>query len=313
MLYDEKYIVHRYENNPILTKNDFPYDTVAVFNPGVVKQGSKYMMICRCEDSSFNRYMWVAESYDGIKFTPRLHPLEMPKGDMIFDEYVHATKSYWDPRITYLEGKYYIVHAADVTNGASCQLGLFEIDENFEKLVWRGLISEPDNRNGVLFPEKINGKYYRLDRPNDNGGFDIWCCSSPDLIHWGNPRRVLAKERLGWGEKKIGPGAVPIKTEAGWLCIIHGVRRQCTDEVYSLGVMLLDLEDPTKLIGYSARAILAPEMPYELLGQSMNVVFTNGAVAEDDGTVKIYYGGADQVICLAIANINDLIESCKPH
>jgi predicted GH43/DUF377 family glycosyl hydrolase len=310
LLYQKKYIVHRCAQNPILTKDDFPGDIVSVFNSGIIKHNGKYVMICRCEDSSFSRYMWVAQSDDGIKFTLRDKPLAMPVDDPLFREYVDGEKSYWDPRITCIEGQHYIVHAADVTNGASCQLGLFKIDDSFEKLEWMGLISEPDNRNGVLFPRKINGLYYRLDRPNDNGGFDIWACSSPDLIYWGNPRRVLSKSLIGWGEKKIGPGAVPIETHAGWLCIIHGVRRQCTDEVYSLGVMLLDRDDPTKMIACSRRAILAPEEPYELMGQSMNVVFTNGAVAEDDGTVKIYYGGADQVQCLATARIDDLIDSC---
>jgi len=311
MRFPDKYIVHRCKENPILTKDDFPGDIVAVFNAGIVKQTpERYIMVCRCEDSSFNRYMWVADSKDGVRFIPRPRPLEMPVGNLLFDEYVHPTKSYWDPRVTFLDGEYYIVHAADVTNGASCQLGLFKIDANFEKLEWLGIISEPDNRNGVLFPEKIGGKYHRLDRPNDNGGFDIWTCSSPDLIHWGNPRRVLPKSALGWGEKKIGPGAVPIKTSKGWLCIIHGVRRQCTDEIYSLGVMLLDLHDPSKVVGYSRRAILAPEAPYELLGQSLSVVFTAGAILEDDGEVKIYYGGADTVMGLATARVEDLIEAC---
>lgn len=311
MLHKNKHLVVRSPRNPILTKDDFPLDIVSVFNSCVVKQApDRYVMVCRCEDSSFGRYMWVADSKDGVEFSPRAQPLAMPLGNPLFDEYVDATKSYWDPRVTLLDGQYYIVHAADVSNGASCQLGLFKIDADFQKLDWLGIISEPDNRNGVLFPEKIGGKYHRLDRPNDGGGFDIWTCSSPDLIHWGNPRRVLPKSRLGWGEKKIGPGAGPIKTEQGWLCIIHGVRRQCTDEVYSLGVMLLALDDPSKVIGYSRRAILAPEAPYELLGQSMNVVFTNGAILEDDGEVKIYYGGADTVQCLATARLDDLIAAC---
>ena len=311
MLSEKKYIVERYTGNPILTKDDFPNDIVSVFNSCVVKKAkNEYIMVCRCEDSSFSRYMWVADSTDGIRFIPRPKPLAMPTDNLVFSEYVHPTKSYWDPRITRIDGQYYIVHAADVTNGASCQIGLFKVDENFEKLDWMGIISEPDNRNGVLFPEKINGLYYRLDRPNDNGGFDIWLCSSPDLIHWGNPRRVLSKKVLGWGEKKIGPGAVPIKTDKGWMCLIHGVRRQCTSEVYSIGVMLLDVDDPSRVIGVSKRAILFPEKDYEFLGQSMNVVFTNAAILEDDDTVKIYYGAADQVQCLATARLKDLVEAC---
>ena len=310
MLHETKYLVRRYEKNPILTGDDFPNDIVTVFNAGVIKRGeANYTMVCRCEDASLGRYMWVADSTDGIHFTPRPKPLTLPTDDPVFMRYCHTTKSYWDPRVTEVEGKFYITHAADVTNGATCQLGLFEIDAAFEKLTWRGLISEPDNRNGVLFPERINGMFYRLDRPNDNG-FDIWSCCSPDLIHWGQPRRVLQRQQLFWADRKIGPGAVPIRTNAGWLCIIHGVRRQCTDEVYSLGAMLLDINDPTRLTGLCERAILWPKEQYELIGQSPSVVFTNGAVVEDDGTIRIYYGAADTVLCLGTVAMDDLIAAC---
>jgi beta-1,4-mannooligosaccharide/beta-1,4-mannosyl-N-acetylglucosamine phosphorylase len=309
MIKTPKRLVHRYENNPILTAEDFPGDIVSAFNCGMIKKDGRYFMFARCEDSSFARYIWVCESDDGIQFTPRPAPLAMPVDNPLFMEYVHPTKSYWDPRIVNLDGQYYITHAADVTNGATCQIGLFKIDDNFQTLEWIDLISLPDNRNGVLFPEKIGGKYWRLDRPNDNS-FDIWCCQSSDLLHWGHPRRVLDKKCLGWGEKKIGPGSVPIRTDHGWLCIIHGVRRQCNDEVYNLGVMLLDLEDPSKLIGCSSRAILAPEKDYEFQGQSPNVVFTNGTILEDDGTLRIYYGAADQVIGLAFASVEELIQTC---
>ena len=101
-----------------------------------------------------------------------------------------------------------------------------------------------------------------------------------------------SKSEVRWADAKIGPGAVPIRTPEGWLCIIHGVRIQCTDFVYSLGVALLDLDDPTKVIGVSKRAILIPKEPYELMGQALSVVFTTGAVAEPDGTVEIYYSEA---------------------
>ncbi|MBC2596381.1 glycoside hydrolase family 130 protein [Ruficoccus amylovorans] len=309
MIRAKKSLVRRYAANPILTAADFPGDIVSVFNAGAVKQDGRYLLVCRCEDSCFGRYMWVAESEDGIRFTPRPEPLAVPSDDPVFNQYVDATKSYWDPRVTEIDGQYYITHAADVTNGKTCQLGLFKIDRDFRRLEWMGLISEPDNRNGVLFPEKINGLYWRLDRPNDNS-FDIWASASPDLEFWGHYRRVLAKETLGWGEKKIGPGSVPIKTDKGWLCIMHGVRRQVNDEVYSLGVMLLDLAEPWKLIGQSKRAILAPELPFEFQGQSPNVVFTNGSIAEDDGTVKIYYGAADQVLCLAESTVGELLGAC---
>ena len=310
MLRDKKAIVTRYEKNPILTGDDFPNDIVTVFNSGVVKQGSdRYIMVCRAEDSALGRYLWIAESSDGIHFKPRQRPLAMPRNNPVFDEYCGDTKSYWDPRVTEIAGQYYITHAAHTRH--QCQIGLFKIDRDFERLEWLDLILPPDNRNGVLFPEKIRGKYYLLHRPNVPGNFDMWVASSPDLLHWGSHRCLVSKQEVRWADAKIGAGAVPIRTPEGWLCIIHGVRIQCTDFVYSLGVALLDLDDPTKVIGVSKRAILDPKEPYELMGQALSVVFTTGAVAEPDGTVKIYYGGADTVQCLATAKLQDLIDSCR--
>jgi len=310
MLREKKALLKRYEGNPILSGKDFPNDIISVFNSSVVKQApDKYTMVCRVEDSALGRYMWVADSKDGIHFKPRPKPLEFPKNDPVYKEYVNDTVSYYDPRVTLLEGQYYIVHAAHTKH--NCQLGLFKIDDKFEKLEWMGLISEPDNRNGVLFPEKVNGRYWRLDRPNVPGNYDLWVSASPDLLHWGGHRALVRKEQVRWADAKIGGGAVPIKTKDGWLCIIHGVRIQCTDYVYSLGVMLLDLNDPTKLLGISQRAILDPRENYELLGQALSVVFTTGAVAEPDGTVKVYYGGADTVQCLATGNLGEVGWSCK--
>ena len=143
-------------------------------------------------------------------------------------------------------------------------MGLWKTDGTFEEFEWLGLISWPDNRNGVLFPAKIGGKYWRMDRPNVDRALDIWTGQSPDLIHWGVPRCIVRMGDVHWAYNKIGPGAVPIRTSEGWLCIIHAVRVQCTDLVYQLGCMLLDLENPNQVIGVSKRAILWPETTYEL-------------------------------------------------
>ena len=187
---------------------------------------------------------------------------------------------------------------------------------DFKKLEWLGCISEPDNRNGVLFPEKINGSYVRLDRPNisERGQGDIWISFSPDLIHWGRSRCIMCRDDFRWAWHKIGPGAPPIKTPEGWLEIFHGVRTQCAQHyVYQLGVFLLDLDEPWKVIAKAERAILIPQMDYELTGQTPSVVFTSGAVAEDDGTVKIYYGAADSVMCLAETTVNELLDACRNY
>lgn len=305
----KKALVQRYKGNPILTADDFPGDVSSVFNSTVMKLAkNRYVMICRVEDSAMGRYLWTADSKDGIRFKPRPKPLSMPVDDPDFMEYCGDTKTYYDPRMVCLDGKYYITHAAHTSH--QCALGLFEIDKDFDRLTWKGLIMPPDNRNGVLFPEKINGKYWLLHRPNVGGNMDIWISESQDLTHWGGHRCLIPKKTVYWADAKIGGGAVPIKTPQGWLCIIHGVRIQCTDYVYSLGVALLDLKDPRKVLGVSKRAILDPQEIWEHVGQAPFVVFTTGAVVEDDGTVRIYYGGADKVMALAEGKLQDLIDSC---
>jgi predicted GH43/DUF377 family glycosyl hydrolase len=313
MLRKKKYIVERHPQNPILTAADFPGDIVTAFNGGVIKQGpGKYTMVARVENSALERYMWVCDSTDGLHFTPRPQPVPYPQNDPIYHEYVDGgrQRSYHDPRICEVEGQYYVTHNCHTDYG--CQVGLYKVDKRFEKWDWLGLITWPDNRNVVIFPEKIQGKYWRLDRPNVPGAMHIYTGQSPDLIHWGVPRCIVkTRNPTRWAQTKIGPGGPPIKTKEGWLCIIHGVRPQCNDSVYQLGVMLLDLHDPNKVIGVSKRAILAPETTYELIGQTPSCVFTCGSILEDDGTVRIYYGAADTVQCLAMASLDDLLYACK--
>jgi predicted GH43/DUF377 family glycosyl hydrolase len=303
-------ICKRYKGNPILTGKDFPAeaDIRNVFNSGIVKHNDVYIMVCRVEDSALVDRFWIAESSDGYNFKPRPKPVDMPHDNPEFAEY--TTGMYYDPRVTKIEGSYYIVHAAH--SGHTCRLSLVKT-EDFNKFEWMGFISETDNRNGVLFPEKINGLYARLDRPNtgaDTG--DIWVSYSPDLTFWGKSKCVFRNwEGIRWAWTKIGPGAAPIKTPEGWLNIFHGVRTQCKQHfVYQLGVCLLDLEDPSKVKAMSEKAILIPEEEYELTGQTPSVVFTCGAVVEDNGEVKLYYGGADTVQCVANTSIERLIDAC---
>jgi predicted GH43/DUF377 family glycosyl hydrolase len=303
-------ILRRYARNPILTAADFPKGSgiVHVFNSGVVKNGKRYVMACRTEDRALRPHMWIADSEDGYRFTPRPQQVALPHDDPEFAEYTAGM--YYDPRITQLEGAYYLVHAAHSSH--TCRLSLLKT-EDFNRFEWLGFISETDNRNGLLFPEKVNGLYARLDRPNTGEPFgDMWVSYSPDLIFWGKSRCVLRSQAVRWAWTKIGPGAVPIKTPEGWLCIFHGVRTQCRAHfVYQLGVCLLDLEDPSRVIARAEEAILEPEEMYELVGQTPSVVFTSGAVVEDDGEVKVYYGGADTVQCVATTTLDELLNACK--
>jgi predicted GH43/DUF377 family glycosyl hydrolase len=173
-----------------------------------------------------------------------------------------------------------------------------------------GLISEPINKNAVLFPKKFNGKFVRLDRPMATG-IATWISYSHDLIHWGDSKVVFETRPGFWDSDRIGPGAPPIRTEKGWLLIYHGVKKTSAGPIYRLGVVLLDIKNPAKLIGRSAESILSPTEYYERVGEVPNVIFTCGAVLEKDGEVKIYYGAADTSICLAIAHVDDLLSTVK--
>ena len=302
-------VLERYPKNPILTGRDFPATSgvIRVFNSGVVRFRDRYVMACRVEDRALRNRIWLADSSDGYHFSPRSEAVSLPHGDPEFAEYTRGM--YYDPRITEIDGVFYLVHAAHSEHG--CRLSLVKTVD-FERFEWLGFISETDNRNGALFPEKIGGLYARLDRPNGGGEFgDIWISYSPDLIFWGKSRCVLRNCDVRWAWAKIGPGAVPIKTEHGWLEIFHGVRTQCKGHyVYQLGVVLLDLREPWKVVARAEEAILEPEEQYELVGQTPSVVFTSGAVVEPDGGVKVYYGGADTVQCLATTSIERLLDAC---
>ena len=187
-------------------------------------------------------------------------------------------------------------------------------------------LTVPDNRNMVLFPEKIGGKYVRLERPmpvysRDGDRFDMWMSDSPDMVYWGNERLIAGVEDFPYANNKIGPGAPPIKTDQGWLVFTHGVDidssrgkngwENAWKKRYSAGMLLLDLDDPGKVLGVYREPLIAPEAVYETEeGFRTNVIFPTGAILEDDGTVKIYYGASDTVIALVTAKAEDLIRCC---
>ena len=154
----------------------------------------------------------------------------------------------------------------------------------------------------------------RLDRPHSEiSPWSIWISYSPDLCFWGESQLVMKPVPYHWDEMKIGPGAPPFRTEQGWLSIYHGVFRTMDGAVYRLGVALHDLRNPAKVIGVGDSWILQPQDPWEITGYVHNVVFTCGAVPESDGTVKIYWGAADTVMCVGEANVSDLVALCLHH
>lgn len=299
-------LINRYKNNPILTKDDVPYPVATVHNAAVVKHKGKYIMIFRSHKLNGRSILGKAESDDGYNFKVNDKPFMIPATEGIFEEY--EAYGVEDPRIVFIDGEYIITYSAYSRHGV--RIGLAKTID-FKSVERFSLITESDYRNVVIFPEKIRGLYVRLDRPHSEiSPWSIWISYSPDLKYWGESKLIMKPLQYHWDEKKIGPGAPPIKTSRGWLSIYHGVFSTMDGSVYRLGVALHDLEDPSKIIAIGDEWILQPEEVYEITGYVHNVVFTCGAVPEDDGSVKIYWGGADKVMCVGIAILDDLVDHC---
>jgi predicted GH43/DUF377 family glycosyl hydrolase len=301
--------IRRYEGNPILTKKQVPYPVETVHNAGVVKHEGRYIMLFRAHQRNGRSIIGLAESPDGYHFTVRPEPFLTPatEGDFaLYEEF-----GLEDLRICPLEGEYLLTYSAYSRYGVRIALAKTRDFEHVERVA---LISQADMRNVVIFPEKINGRYVRLDRPHTHiAPWSIWISYSPDLIHWGDSKVVIQPAPYHWDEMKVGPGATPIKTPHGWLNIYHGVFETMDGAIYRLGVALHDLNDPSRILGVADEWVLQPEDPWEVTGYVHNVVFTCGAVPEEDGTVKIYWGGADTVMCVGVAEIEQLVQLCLKH
>jgi len=308
---DELYdVVKRYPGNPVLTAEQVPYETPYTHNAAACKFNDKYLLLFRAGLPGDVQTLGLASSDNGVDFTVADQPVMVPEGE-------EEGKHVYDSRITKIDDTYYVTYATE-SKERGIRAGIARTDD-FTTFTRLGL-SEPDNRNTALFPEKVDGYYARLTRPFDHyfnreRGYNMWISFSPDLVFWGKSKLLLSAEDVSWGQRKIGAGAVPIKTKDGWLEIFHGVDDRVPHKLYRLGCMLLDLEDPSKIIGRSDGYILEPEGPNEIRPpenelKSLNVVFCCGAVVEDDGEVKIYYGGADRVMCLATAKLDDLVALC---
>ncbi len=298
--------VIRYEHNPILTRQDVPYEVETVHNAAVARIDGRYVMVFRGHLRSGRSILGVADSADGYRFAVRPEPFMTPSTESAFA----AAEEFGveDPRITLLEGRYYITYSAYSRHGV--RIGL-AVTDDFKQVERVSLIAEPDHRNVVLFPTRFGGRFARLDRPHTHiSKWSIWISYSPDLVHWGDAKPLIAPAPYHWDEMKIGPGPPPLLTDRGWLVIYHGVFETMAGAVYRLGVALLERDDPSRVLGVADDWILQPEDPWEVRGYVPNVVFSCGAVPEADGSVKIYWGGADSVMCVGSARIDELVDRC---
>ena len=307
-------------SRPVLTYRDIPYKAALIFNAGVTKFGGRYVMVFRNDYGSMDEHklegtnIGLAYSDDGIDWKVEPTPCFVLRDDEIRRAY--------DPRLTVIDGRCYMCFAVDTNHGLRGGIAVTDDFDKFEILS----LSAPDNRNMVLFPEKIGGYYCRLERPmpvysRGRDRFDTWLSYSPDLRFWGESKLVLTVEDVPFANDKVGPGAPPVKTEKGWLATFHGVIRDESmgkngweaswKKKYYAGIMLLDLDDPSKIIGMSKEPLIATDQAYEVEnGFRCDVIFPGGMLLEDSGEVKIYYGASDTYECMATADVNDLLKLC---
>ncbi len=213
-----------------------------------------------------------------------------------------------DCRVTKIDKTYHLTYTMVSRYGVG--VGLIQT-VNWKTFNRLGMILPPHNKDCAIFGETINGKYFALHRPSSSqlGGNFIWIAESPDLLHWGNHTCIATTRPGKWDEARIGAGAAPIKTSQGWLEIYHGAD---ANHRYCLGALLLDLENPSRVLGRSDEPIMEPTTPYELTGFFGNVIFTNGHRVEGD-TLHVYYGASDEVICSAQFSIDEILQSLPKH
>ena len=245
-------------------------------------------------------HLRIVFSEDGINFEPsEMYP-------PIFGEGQYESYGIEDCRVSQIDDTYFLTYTMVSPNGVGVGLQTTKDWINFDK---KGMILSPHNKDCAIFEEKINNKYYALHRPSspELGGNYIWLAESPDGVHWGN-HKCIAKTREGkFDSKRLGAGAAPIKTEKGWLEIYHGAT---AEHKYCLGVLLLDLNDPSIVLARSEEPIMEPIAIYEQTGFFGNVVFTNGHIVEGD-TITMYYGASDEHICVAKFSINEILNTLE--
>ncbi len=290
--------LRRYEGNPILKpKPENDWESEDVFNPAVVYDEGLFHLLYRGVGRDGISRIGYAVSMDGFNFFRFDKPVFTPK-------LILEPRGCEDPRVVKLESRYYMTYTAYSERGIRVGLAVSDNFISWER--YEAWWPEMDNKDAVLFPEKIGGKYVLLHRPTREGErMGIWIAYSNDLTEWYGEREIMApsEEEGSWESEKIGAGAPPIKTEKGWLLLYHGVDE---DKVYRLGAAMLSLEEPEKILFRHPDPILEPEADYEIRGEVPNVVFTCGACEVRD-KYYVYYGGADSVVCVATVDKEEML------
>jgi predicted GH43/DUF377 family glycosyl hydrolase len=305
-------VLTRHPSNPIITSSDLPYAANSVFNPGATIHSGETILLMRVEDRRGLSHLTVARSRDGVAKwqidgaptfvgAPDTHPEEI-----------------WgveDPRVTFVEEeqRWIVAYTAYSRGGPLVSLAATEDFKTFERL---GAVMPPENKDAALFPVPFAGRWALIHRPVPGGGdlgAHMWISFSPDLRHWGD-HGVLLKARAGawWDARKIGLSPPPLKTAEGWLVLYHGVRTTASGSIYRLGLALLDLENPRRVLKRSSDWLFSPREPYERFGDVGGAVFPCGWTLVDD-EIRLYYGAADTSIALATGRLSEMLAWLDEH
>ncbi|MGZ6545875.1 MAG: glycoside hydrolase family 130 protein [Actinomycetota bacterium] len=308
---DPRELFQRYQGNPIITASSFPRMVNAVFNPAAVMFEGETLLLVRVEDRSGLSRLVVATSADGYT---DWH-VDMDRG---LAPDLDSFEERWgveDARITRTEDGFLIVYTGFSTGGPLVCLAKTQDFVEFERC---GVIQSPEDKDGALFPETFGGRWALIHRPAPampGIAAHAWLSWSPDLKHWGDSRVLISARRGGWWDSnKVGLGPPPLLTHAGWLVCFHGVKQTASGAIYRLGLALLDRDDPGRVIARGNEWVFGPHTVYERSGDVPDVVFPCGWIMDEDGdTVRMYYGAADSVVCVATASLVELLDHLERH
>jgi predicted GH43/DUF377 family glycosyl hydrolase len=299
----------RHPSNPLLTADDWPTPVNVVFNPAAAEVDGETVLLARVEALTGISELTVARSSNGVDgWRIASEPLLAPANGIESERW-----GFEDARAVWIDelDRYAITCMAGGPAGPAVYLAT---TKDFLTVERRGIVINPEDKNAALLPERVDGKWILFHRPTTGFGIahpGIALSRSPDLVSWSPPEMVLEpRDGAWWDSLRIGIGPPLLKTEHGWLLIYHGVKETVGGAIYRLGLALLDLEEPTRVLRRAPEWIFAPQAPYERQGDVGNAVFPCGVLHDTaSGELRLYYGAADTSICLATARLDELLDA----
>ncbi len=296
-------LFNRYSDNPILTPENWPYPANAVMNPAAVRLNDETLLLVRVEDMRGFSHLTVARSRDG--FTDwKIDAVPTMEADQ------DSSEERWgleDPRIVWLQEQkqFAITYTSFSEGGPVVSLSITKNFNTFSKL---GVLLPPEDKDACLFPRRFRGRFVLIHRPIVRGEAHMWMSFSPDLKHWGDHRPLIMTRHAYWDCHRVGLACQPIETEHGWLLFYHGVRNTTAGAIYRMGIALLDLDQPWKVLRRSDEWVLGPREDYERIGDVGGVIFPTGVtIQKETNQLHLYYGAADCTVAVASADFDELL------